>query len=104
MPAGVRAAVIRSLKDCGAYPDPECRALRQALAQYTGVPADRILCGNGASELIEAAVRAIRPETVLISVGRNNYGHPSDHVLKRLEKLGADVYTTLDCGQIEIRR
>ncbi len=49
-------------------------------------------------------LRAIRPETVLISVGRNNYGHPSDHVLKRLEKLGADVYTTLDCGQIEIRR
>lgn len=49
-------------------------------------------------------LRAIRPETVLISVGNNNYGHPSESVLRRLERIGAAVYTTEEYGQIEIRK
>lgn len=35
------------------YPDPEGRAVRRRLAGYTGLPADRILLGNGADELID---------------------------------------------------
>lgn len=35
------------------YPDPEGRALRERLATYTGMPAERIMLGNGADELID---------------------------------------------------
>lgn len=49
-------------------------------------------------------LRAIRPETVIISVGKNNYGHPAASVLRRIEKIGAEVLTTEESGKIEIRR
>ena len=39
------------------YPDPEQRALRAALADYTGVPAANILPGHGADELIDLLCR-----------------------------------------------
>ena len=42
------------------YPDRECTALRQALAEEYSVPAENIICGNGASELITAAVSAFK--------------------------------------------
>lgn len=35
------------------YPDPEGRTVRERLARYTEMPADRILLGNGADELID---------------------------------------------------
>ncbi len=35
------------------YPDPEGRAARARLAAYTGLPAERIVLGNGADELID---------------------------------------------------
>ncbi len=34
------------------YPDPFCRALREKLAAHEGVPAEQLLCGNGAADLI----------------------------------------------------
>ncbi|MGC8781543.1 MAG: histidinol-phosphate transaminase, partial [Anaerolineae bacterium] len=39
------------------YPDPEQRELRAALAEYVGVPADHILAGSGADELIDLICR-----------------------------------------------
>lgn len=39
------------------YPDPECRALRGALSKYIGQPAERIICGAGADELIDLLIR-----------------------------------------------
>jgi len=39
------------------YPDPECRALRAALGGYVGQPAERIICGAGADELIDLLLR-----------------------------------------------
>lgn len=41
------------------YPDPEQRELRAALAEYTGAPADNILPGHGADELIDLLTRII---------------------------------------------
>lgn len=41
------------------YPDPEQRALRLALAEYTGAPAERILTGHGADELIDLLTRVL---------------------------------------------
>jgi len=39
------------------YPDPESRALRQALSAFTGVAADFLLPGAGADELIDLIMR-----------------------------------------------
>lgn len=37
----------------GLYPDPEGRTARARLAAYVGMPAERLLLGNGADELID---------------------------------------------------
>lgn len=41
-----------------------------------------------------------RPKNAIISVGENDYSHPSNKVLSRLDKLGTKVYTTMDRGDI----
>lgn len=68
IPEGVKQALKDSVEDCLHYPDPQAVKLREALADYSGVPADWILCGNGASELFLAAVHAIRPKRALLPV------------------------------------
>lgn len=49
-------------------------------------------------------LRTICPDDVLISVGKNSYGHPSREALLRFEQIGANVYRTDQNGTIEIRR
>ncbi len=45
----------------------------------------------------------VRPETILISVGKNNsYGHPAPMILSRVEAMGAKVYRTDHLGDIEL--
>lgn len=39
------------------YPDPESRALRAALSRFTGLPAENLLAGAGADELIDLIMR-----------------------------------------------
>ncbi len=41
------------------YPDPQSTELRAALAWHTGVPAERILAGHGADELIDLLGRLV---------------------------------------------
>lgn len=40
------------------YPDPQSRILRKALADHIGLPADLVLAGAGADELIDLVMRA----------------------------------------------
>lgn len=55
---------------------------------------------NGSSEQF---LNVSRPETAVISVGKNNYGHPSKDVLIRLNAAGAKVYSTLECGAVVVK-
>lgn len=48
---------LADLKDSNRYPDPESRQLRQALEVYHGVPAENLLAGNGADDLIDLVMR-----------------------------------------------
>ena len=52
----------------------------------------------------EEFLRATTPEIVVISVGENNYGHPAQEVLDRLEKFGCAVYRTDIHGNLVFRR
>lgn len=52
----------------------------------------------------EVFLKRIMPDYAFISCGRNNsYGHPSKEVLKRLEQVGSQIYTTKDNGAITIQ-
>lgn len=45
----------------------------------------------------------LSPRTALISCGaKNRYGHPHRELLERLQKQGAAVYMTKDCGAVTI--
>ena len=60
-PEGVLRAIREALPRLRQYPDPYCRELVRAIADFEGVPAAYILCGNGAAELIYAYCEAARP-------------------------------------------
>lgn len=66
LPAGVAAAITNALPTADRYPDPLCRELCAALAGAEGVPADWILCGNGAADLIFRLALAVRPRRALL--------------------------------------
>ncbi|WP_127531733.1 threonine-phosphate decarboxylase CobD [Paenibacillus kobensis] len=60
-PDAVRFVMETRWQELDRYPDPAVRGLRSKLAQRHGIGEDQILCGNGAAELIELAVRAAKP-------------------------------------------
>ena len=64
-PLGVSPLVARALADVdpSVYPDRECILLREALAAKNDCPVDRILVGNGSTELIHLIARASLGET-----------------------------------------
>lgn len=50
------------------YPDPESRALRNSLEQFTGVPAEYLLAGAGADELLDLLMRVfLEPGDCILS-------------------------------------
>ncbi|MFC1878807.1 histidinol-phosphate transaminase [Chloroflexota bacterium] len=50
------------------YPDPESRHLRQALAEYHNLPAENLIAGAGADELIDLLMRALlEPGEVMLN-------------------------------------
>ena len=66
LPAGVAAAITAALPTADRYPDPLCRELRAKLTAAEGVPAEQVLCGNGAADLIFRLVLALRPRRALL--------------------------------------
>ena len=67
VPLGVRLAVQQAAAEADRYPDPDCRALREAIAAHDGVKSAQVLCGNGAAELIWRAAFAARPKRALLA-------------------------------------
>lgn len=62
----VREALAK-LEYAHIYPDPESNALRAALAKNTGLPAENLLAGSGADELIDLLTRIfLQPNDVVI--------------------------------------
>ena len=67
LPGGVAKAITAALATADRYPDPLCRALREKLAVAEGVPAEWLLCGNGAADLIFRLALAEKPRTALVT-------------------------------------
>ncbi|MCX7710445.1 MAG: DNA internalization-related competence protein ComEC/Rec2 [Clostridia bacterium] len=51
----------------------------------------------------EDFLKAVEPQAAVISVGKNNFGHPSEKVIDRIHKLGAHLLRTDQNGAILMR-
>lgn len=69
----------------------------ERLVQEEDLPDVEVLAAShhgSANGTGETLLKKIRPELVLISVGENNYGHPTEEMLKRCQAFGAQVLRT----------
>ncbi len=58
-PAPKARQALAELAFANIYPDPESRALRASLSRFTGTPAEHLLAGSGADELIDLLLRVL---------------------------------------------
>ena len=67
---------------------------------------DILVAGHHGSKhsTCEELLLAVRPKTVVISVGENSYGHPAKEALDRVAAIGSEVYRTDLYGTIIFRR
>ena len=68
IPDEISSALENALSECSAYPDINYTLLYERLSAFFGVEKDKLILGNGASELFAATVNALKPERVLIPV------------------------------------
>lgn len=78
------------------------------LEKYRGT--DKLRCDvlkiahhGSAYSTSDAFLAAVQPKIALIGVGRNNYGHPSEKVIEKLQKNGILIFRTDLDGAVGIR-
>ena len=85
MPEAAIRAITENIDALSRYPDARYFKLRCAIAEKEGIDAKRILCGNGAAELIFSIVRAVAPKRALLIA-------PTFSEYERaLKSVGADI-------------
>lgn len=80
---------------------------RMLLKRYEGTEilhADilKIAHHGSAYSTCDEFLEAVNPSVAVISVGKNNYGHPSEKVIEKLQKKGIMVFRTDLCGAVGI--
>lgn len=65
-PKAVEEAIARSASMVWHYPDVQCQRLREALAVYEEIEEEKIICGNGAADIIFSLVLAKKPKKALL--------------------------------------
>ena len=85
--------------------DAESEAEERMLKEAVDLDADVIKIAHHGSPTSsgEAFIDAVDPEAAVISVGRNNFGHPSDEVLDILEERSVNCFRTDECGAVMLR-
>ena len=81
------------------------RETEEALLRQKDIPDVELMMvghhgSNGSSG--EELLAAVRPETAIISVGDNSYGHPTPGALRRLAKYDVELYRTDLQGHIRV--
>jgi threonine-phosphate decarboxylase len=64
-PERVKEAVSSCAEEISRYPDPYCRELVSAIAEFEKTPERFVLCGAGAAELIYSYCGALRPKKAM---------------------------------------
>jgi len=77
----------------------------ETLRQAQGLRANVLKVAHQGSDTSSAEefIKAVDPDIAVISVGENDYGHPSLRVIRRLERLGISVFRTDKDGDIIIK-
>jgi len=85
--------------------DAEYQAEQEILSYYHDIECQVLKCPHHGSDSssTESFIKAVSPEIVVISVGKNNlYGLPDRDVIRRYEKTGSEIYRTDLHGAVEI--
>ena len=67
IPERMLAAIHASAGQWAHYPDPACLVLAEALSSQSGYPAEHIVCGSGADDLLFRISGAFKPKTALLA-------------------------------------
>ncbi len=69
---------------------------KKLVERYTLPDIELLVVGHHGSQYSSSTefLEAVRPETAVISVGDNSYGHPTDQALLRLVSAGCEIYRT----------
>ena len=82
----IHKAIIDSIDNINNYPDPECTELRNKISLFENHPAEKIVCGNGAADLIYRIVHAFKPKSAIICAPTFS------EYKKALSEAGCNVY------------
>lgn len=76
--------------------DMDAGTERKLLAQYELPDIEALVVGHHGSRYStsQELLTALMPESAIISVGNNSYGHPTDETLRRLLRAGTRIYRT----------
>ena len=83
--------------------DAENFSEREMIKHGENLSADILkVAHHGSNSSSHAAfLEAVNPGVAIISAAKfNDYGHPHDEVIERLEKINADIYVTYEVGSI----
>lgn len=98
MPPAAREAIVAGIERVAHYPEPLAGQLVAAISAAYKLASDRVLAGNGSTELLYLALRVLRPRKVLLAApGFNEYHRAAALVgakvkwLKLRERTGFQV-------------
>ena len=100
MPTAVAQAIGEAAYHADRYPDPLCRELCAAIARAENVPAEWVLCGNGAADLIFRLALSVRPRRALILSPTFADGDKASSVTKDLDRKS----TRLNSSHVALSR
>ena len=74
------------------------------LAKKDLPPVELLVAGHhgSASATSRTLLDRVKPETAVISVGNNSYGHPAQETLTRLDERGVAIYRTDRMGTVTL--
>lgn len=78
---------------------------KKLIAQGAALSADLLKVSHHGSQYSSSQefLEKVKPKTAVIEVGKNNdFGHPSLRTIKRLERIGAEIFRTDKNGTIRI--
>lgn len=82
--------------------DAEKTAINDILTNKIDINVDVLMVGHHGADTstTEDLLDKVKPSNAIISVGKNNYGHPTDDVLKLLAAHDTNIYRTDENGTI----
>lgn len=105
VPEEIKKVIREAAEEVDRYPDPLCRALTEKIAQEEGVPAEWVLCGAGAADVIFRAVAAINPANTLLPVPSfSEYEHALEQVPGRVNYFPSVEWNGFRLGQTFLDR